>query len=91
MKRRLRRGADVTLTRILCWGWTKVFLLPLCNVLFQCGCTWPWAGGISPCNIYDATLPDCPWCTAPGWAAWLPVQGTIVVMAAAQIGVMYSW
>lgn len=48
---------------------TVVSLLPLCNVLFGCGCTWSWAGGIEHCNIYEAAGRHCPWCMHPRSAA----------------------
>ncbi len=44
---------------------TIVALLPLCNLLFGCGCDWPWAGGIAHCNIFDEGKPHCPWCIYP--------------------------
>ena len=81
----LRRGADITLTVLLSWGWAHLWVLPLCGLLFRCGCTWVWAGGISHCNIYDAALPDCPGCTAPARAAWIPFRGQIIVMTLAAL------
>src|SRR5690348_16295806 len=34
-------------------------LLPLCNLLFSCGCTF---SGPAHCNVHHATGPRCPWC-----------------------------
>ena len=33
-----------------------------CGFLFRCGCTFPWAGGVSACNIHNPAGPKCPWC-----------------------------
>jgi len=33
-----------------------------CAALFRCGCTFPWAGGASGCNIHNVHGPRCPWC-----------------------------
>jgi hypothetical protein len=43
----------------------SIFLLPLCNLIFQCGCSYLWAGADSHCNIHVPGKPDCPWCIAP--------------------------
>jgi hypothetical protein len=34
--------------------------LPMCNLLFSCGCT---VSGASHCNIHHAAGPMCPWCS----------------------------
>jgi len=26
-----------------------------CGILFQCGCTWNWAGGWAKCNVHNPT------------------------------------
>ena len=44
---------------------TVTALLPLCDLLFGCGCTWPSSGGIEHCNIFEAGLRHCPWCIYP--------------------------
>lgn len=87
----VRRLGEVLLTAGLCWGWVQLFVLPYCGLLFRCGCTWPWAGGVAHCNIYDAGAPDCPWCMAPGWAAWIPFQGIIGVMTIASVAAGWRW
>ena len=43
----------------------SIFLLPLCGLIFQCGCTYLWAGADSHCNIHVSGKPDCPWCISP--------------------------
>jgi hypothetical protein len=43
----------------------SIFLLPLCGLIFQCGCTHLWAGADSHCNIHVKGQPDCPWCISP--------------------------
>jgi hypothetical protein len=59
---------------------TVVAALPLCHVLFDCGCDWRWAGGIAHCNVWNETGPRCPWCLHPrtfelSLAAMLAAQG----------------
>jgi hypothetical protein len=46
-----------------------VTLLPLCGVVFGCGCTM-W-GGRSHCNIHDMHGARCPWCVG-GALVWGP-------------------
>ena len=42
-----------------------VIVTPLCGLLFQCGCDWPWAGLDSKCNFYKPHIEDkCPWCAS---------------------------
>ena len=41
---------------------TALTLLPICNALFDCGCTWPLWGGADHCNIHHPAPPDCPLC-----------------------------
>jgi len=39
------------------------FLTPYCGFLFDCGCTWPWAGLDVDCNNHNPdALHKCPWC-----------------------------
>lgn len=42
---------------------TLIIITPLCGWMFYCGCTWPWAGLDSYCNIHSSGQRDqCPWC-----------------------------
>jgi hypothetical protein len=43
-----------------------VFVVPLCGWIYQCGCTFLWAGAERYCNIHHAEGPHCPWCVAGG-------------------------
>lgn len=44
--------------------------LPLCDLLFDCGCGFPWLGaGHAHCDIHTSGPPDCPWCD-PGEAGY---------------------
>ncbi|KNC49947.1 uncharacterized protein AMSG_06255 [Thecamonas trahens ATCC 50062] len=47
-----------------------IFHNPSCGVMFQCGCTFNWAGGWAKCNVHDPSTPSCPWCIAPPGTAW---------------------
>jgi hypothetical protein len=51
--------------------------LPLCDLLFDCGCTWPLLGGAAHCNVHRPHPPHCPLCAGPpvyglsfGLAVW---------------------
>ena len=42
-----------------------IILTPYCGFLFDCGCTWPWSGLESHCNIHDPLAEhQCPWCAS---------------------------
>ncbi len=41
---------------------TAGLFLNVCDLLYDCGCTWAWAGGVAPCNIHQSEGPHCPWC-----------------------------
>jgi hypothetical protein len=44
---------------------TLIIVTPLCGLLFQCGCDWPWSGLDTRCNFYKpATEHPCPWCAS---------------------------
>ncbi|MCG8607325.1 hypothetical protein MJD09_20375 [bacterium] len=49
----------VLLTSIIFSG---VMLLPLCDAIYKCGCTFPWSGAADYCNVRKAGVPHCPWC-----------------------------
>ena len=34
----------------------------ICNLIFQCGCTWALAGATAHCNIHSPAPPHCPTC-----------------------------
>ena len=42
-----------------------VAVLPVCDLHFDCGCSWPGLGGYSHCDVHTAGPPDCPWCDRP--------------------------
>ena len=63
-----------------------ILLLPYCDVLFLCGCTWHWQGGVDSCNINDPDSPSCPWCTLPTWG----VRVTQLIMILSMIIGYYS-
>lgn len=43
----------------------SIFLLPMCGLIFQCGCSYLWSGRELHCNIHDPETPNCPWCISP--------------------------
>jgi hypothetical protein len=44
-------------------GFSAVFFIDLCNLIFQCGCDHLWAGADARCNIHSPTGRHCPWCS----------------------------
>src|SRR2546428_6396930 len=62
-----------------------VLVLPYCNVLFDCGCGWPWAGLMQHCNIHSQRSPvHCPWCQHP-------LAGTASILLAALFGAVVAF
>jgi len=63
---------------------TLVLITPLCGLLFDCGCTWPWAGLESHCNIHNPEAAhQCPWCVST-------IAGVVSVGLAVLIGFLVS-
>ena len=31
-----------------------IAITPLCGLMFDCGCDWPWSGPYHHCNFFDA-------------------------------------
>jgi hypothetical protein len=42
---------------------TFLTALPICNLIFACGCRFVFAGGEAHCDIHVPGPPDCPVCT----------------------------
>jgi hypothetical protein len=63
---------------------TAFTLLPICGVVFDCGCTWPMWGGDSHCNVHHPGPPDCPLCT--NWAVGALGAATLFVAWAGLFG-----
>lgn len=45
-------------------AFTAVFSINWCHLIYQCGCTFYWAGGAAHCNIHQAGVHHCPWCVS---------------------------
>jgi hypothetical protein len=56
----------------------SVLMPPICNLLFQCGCSWPWTTAAAHCNIHHPLPPHCPWCSHGNLGYYLPYSGFIV-------------
>lgn len=57
-------------------AFTGVFFINWCNMVYQCGCTFLWAGYADHCNVHNTGPPHCPWCAHTNFAA-LAFLGTI--------------
>jgi hypothetical protein len=64
---------------------TAFTLLPICNALFDCGCTWPMWGAADHCNIHNPGPPHCPLCA--NWALGALAAATLFVTYAGTLGV----
>ena len=63
---------------------TALFVTPYCGYLFECGCTWPWAGLDADCNIHQAHAEHrCPWCVSleAGGVSMLVLFGASMIAA----------
>ena len=77
---------------ILLIAWTWAGTLPMCDLLFTCGCTWPWAGGIAECNIMTPGPPDCPWCSHGAVIGYgIPVLMLIAGLTANGLALRRRW
>lgn len=63
---------------------TAFTLLPICNALFDCGCTWPMSGAADHCNIHHPGPPDCPLCA--NWPLGALAAATLFVGYAGALG-----
>lgn len=50
-----------------------LFLINLCDLIFQCGCRSTWNGAAANCNIHDPSTHDCPWCVTGRLGYYLPL------------------
>lgn len=42
-----------------------IIVTPLCGLLFQCHCDWPWLDFYFDCNYFDPEASHkCPWCVS---------------------------
>jgi len=70
-------------------GFTAIFVTPYCGYLFECGCTWPWAGLDADCNIHQADAEHrCPWCVSlvAGGVSMLVLFGATFIAATRRSG-----
>jgi hypothetical protein len=60
-----------------------VGVTPICGLLFQCHCDWPWLTFYFDCNFFDAEVRhQCPWC-ASGWTGVTAIAAAFLLAAAA--------
>ena len=66
---------------LLMAGFSLLFFLNLCDLLFQCGCRSWWDGADRFCNIHMAEAVHCPWCSFGWWGSILPRAAIVFVQA----------
>jgi hypothetical protein len=92
---RPRAGRGALLTRWLPWilaaGLAALTGHPICDAVFDCGCTWPFAGAAAHCNVRTPEPPNCPPCSSAPvgivfglalYAGWWGVARAGVALAA---------
>ncbi|MDZ7639756.1 MAG: hypothetical protein U5J83_16140 [Bryobacterales bacterium] len=57
---------------------TLVFVINLCDWIFDCGCRSWWDGAVDMCNVHNTHPPRCPWC-ANGEAFFNGVLAAILI------------
>jgi hypothetical protein len=79
---RRQQGLEALVALGGCYGFDYALHNQYCALIFQCGCTWPWAGGSSHCNIHNTVGgPKCPWCMAsPETVFWTRDTTTVALM-----------
>jgi hypothetical protein len=80
-----------SLSLIISWAFTTIFIVPFCGALFGCGCTWLWAGAGSNCvGMMDnhSMHHTCPWCidSPTGWL--IPI---ILILASQTAIIVLLW
>lgn len=83
VRERLARGAGILLPPLI----LSQFLLPLCALLFQCGCT---TQGTEHCNIHQPASMHCPWCSH-GDAGWMVPVGILLAAIALTLYASRAW
>jgi hypothetical protein len=76
------RGKRSLAVKALAWAGlgtgTWLFYINICQLVFQCGCTFLWAGAAARCNIHHGPR-HCPVCQLPPEQYYL-LLGSIVVV-----------
>lgn len=58
-----------------------IIITPLCGLLFQCRCDWPWLNFYFECNYFHSEMSHkCPWCNSD--LAGLGSIGVAMILAA---------
>jgi hypothetical protein len=60
-------------------GWvTWLFYINICQMVFQCGCTFLWAGGAAKCNIHHGPR-HCPVCELAAGEYYLLLASIVAI------------
>jgi hypothetical protein len=54
----------LAVSAVIALALTAATYLPVCGLVYRCGCTWFFAGGSAKCNIHNPAPPHCPACTS---------------------------
>ena len=80
--RRSRSWIGRTLLFLGAVALSSALYLNFCDWIYDCGCQAWWSGGVTECNIHDASTHDCPWCSHGFVGGYLPLALVLVGHAA---------
>ena len=71
MKKIIFTGLETGLAGTYCYYFQFIIHNTFCDFIFNCHCTWTWAGGWEDCNVHNTEgKPKCPWCMARQSVEW---------------------
>ena len=75
----MKRASILGLEVSVIWALALTTITPFCGQLFSCGCAL--AGGMSECNIWQDTGPQCPWCSYGMAGFYVPFAVILLAIA----------
>ena len=71
MKKMILTGLEAGVAGTYCWFFERIIHNSYCDFIYDCHCTWTWAGGWDDCNVHNTEgKPKCPWCLARESVEW---------------------
>ena len=70
-KKIILTGLEAGVAGTYCWFFERIIHNSYCDFIYDCHCTWTWAGGWDDCNVHNKEgKPKCPWCMARQSVEW---------------------
>ena len=90
MKKILFTGMETGLAGTYCYFFQFIIHNTYCDFIYDCHCTWTWAGGWQDCNVHNKEgKPKCPWCLARQAVEWTTNILPFLCMFAVYIYALY--